>query len=67
MYCPLVADEQLFSRTVEINVLIGLRRVFGSATGDSTVSITLIASIDVRAAGSLLKSIGSVNGVPVDP
>ena len=67
MYCPLVADEQLFSRTVEINVLIGLSRVLGSGTVDSTVSVTLIASIDVRALGSLLKSIGSVNAVPVDP
>ena len=59
--------EQLFSRTVEISVLIGLSRVFGSGVFDSTVSITLMVSTEVRAAGSLLKSIGSVSGVPVDP
>jgi hypothetical protein len=62
-----VADEQLFSRTVEMSVLIGFSDVFGSRTGDSTVRVTLMVSTDVMALGALLKSSGSVSGVPVDP
>ena len=67
MNCPLVADEQLFNRIVDTRVVIGLILVLGSGVGDSTVTDTLIVSTDASELGSLLKSIGSVSGVPVDP